>query len=108
MGEVQGELFPSVTDALGGERVRAIERAAARTIQALQATGTLDASHSLKVELIMQGARALDVEFARNKVTVAAMQLFSKVVDIADGLPTVQQAINDQFEQMVEALQYAD
>lgn len=74
----------------------------------MQETGTLDASHSLKVELIMQGARALDVEFSRMKVTVAAMQLFSKVVDIADGLPTVQQAINDQFERMTEALADAD
>lgn len=108
MPEVQGELFPSVTAASGGEHVQAIERAAARTIEALQATGTLDASHSLKVELIMQGARALDLEFARAKVTVAAMQLFSKVVDIADGLPTVQQAINDQFAQMIEAMADAD
>ena len=105
MADVQGELFPSVAAAGGG---RAVEKAAAATIRALQDTGTLDASHSLKVELIMQGARALDVEFSRNKVTVAAMQLFSKVVDIADGLPTVQQAINDQFEQMTKALADAD
>lgn len=105
MSQMQGELFPSVSAAPRGGPV---EQAAGQTIQALKATGTLDASHSLKVELIMQGARALDYEFARAKVSVAAMQLFSKVVDIADGLPTVQQAIDDKFTAMTEALQNAD
>lgn len=105
MSQLQGALFPSLAKAPGGGPV---EQAAAQTIQALKETGTLDASHSLKVELIMQGARALDNEFARAKVSVAAMQLFSKVVDIADGLPTVQQAIDDKFTAMTEALQNAE
>lgn len=101
----QAELFPSVA-APPGEGP--ITKAAAATIDALRVTGTLDASHSLKVELIMQGARALDIEFHRGKVTVAAMSLYSKVVDIADGLPTVQQAIDDRFQQIAAALADAD
>lgn len=105
MAEVQGELFPlPAEDAVDG----AIQAAAARTIRALQETGTLDASHSLKVELIMQGSRALDREMSRQKVTVAATTLFSRVVDIADGLPTVQQAVNDTFEQLTRDMQDAD
>lgn len=86
----------------------AIERAAATSLQALRAAGTLDETHALKVELIVQGARALDVEFGRGKVTVAAMSLFSKVLDTADSLPTVQQAVNDKFEAMTRALADAD
>lgn len=104
MGSEQGELFPSVAAGTGGGPV---EAAAAATISALRSTGTLDASHSLKVELIMQGARALDSEFRRGKVTVAATTLFSKVVDIADGLPTVQEAINNEFDRIAKALEHA-
>lgn len=85
-----------------------IELAAERTIEALRTSGTLDATHSLKVELILAGARALDSELSRDKVTVAATTLFSRVVDIADGLPTVQQAIDDQFQKMTEALADAE
>lgn len=85
-----------------------IELAAERTIDALRETGTLDATHSLKVELILAGARALDGELSRDKVTVAATTLFSRVVDIADGLPTVQQAVNDQFAEMTKALADAE
>ena len=43
-----------------------------------------------------------------NQVTVAAMQLISKVVDIADGLPTVQEDVNSAFEQLVDALETAE
>ncbi len=86
----------------------AIEQAAALTIDALREHGGLDATHALKVELILAGARALDVEFQREKVTTAAGNLFSRVVDIADGLPTVQQAVADSFERMTQALADAD
>ena len=85
-----------------------IELAAERTIEALRESGTLDATHSLKVELILAGARALDSELSREKVTVAATTLFSRVVDIADGLPTVQQAIDDKFAEMTRALADAE
>ena len=97
----QGELFANPHRKSGGG---AIEHAAHVTIEALRGTGTLDATHSLKVELILAGARALDDELQRDKVTVAATTLFSRVVDIADGLPTVQQAIDDQFGRVVAAL----
>lgn len=105
MVDVQGELFPTVYSLPGGGP---IEAAAATTVKALRDTGTLDASHSLKVELIMQGAKALDSELRRGKITVAATTLFSKVVDISDGLPTVQQAVNDTFADIVTALQGDD
>lgn len=105
MPERQGELFDPTPAPEGGGTIEAAARA---TIAALRSTGSLDATHTLKVELIMTGARALDREFAWHKVSVAAMQLFSKVVDIADGLPTIQQAINDQFEAIVKALADAD
>lgn len=85
-----------------------IEQAASETINALRSAGGLDATHALKVELIKQGARSLDDEFERDKITVAAMQLFSKVVDIADGLPTVQEAVNSAFDQLVQALETAE
>lgn len=105
MDPEQGELFPSVAAPPGDGPITI---AAATTIEALRETGTLDASHSLKVELIMQGARKLDAEFRQGKVTIAAMSLYSKVVDIADGLPTVQQAVDAQFQAMTEALRDAD
>lgn len=104
MTEQQASLFELDTETSGG----AITRAAQGTIRALEMLGTLDPTHALKVELIMTGARALDIEFSRNKVTIAAMQLFSKVVDIADGLPTVQQAVSEAWDQVVEALADAD
>ncbi len=85
-----------------------IELAAEKTIAALRETGTLDATHSLKVELILAGARALDSELQREKVTVAATTLFSRVVDIADGLPTVQQAIDDQFSRLTASMADAE
>lgn len=101
----QGELFPSLPDAAGGS---AVEAAAAATIEALRETGALDKSHSLKVELIIQGARALDRELQRHKVTIAAIQLFSRVVDIADGLPTVQEAVDAKFHEIAEKMADAD
>lgn len=105
MTYTQDELFPSVNEPAGDG---AIELAAATTITALRSTGTLDASHSLKVELIMQGARALDREMVKDKITVAATTLFSRVVDIADGLPTVQEAMDSAFQQLVDAMEHAD
>jgi len=105
MTHYQDELFPSVYNPAGDG---AIEAAAATTIKALRETGTLDPSHSLKVELIMQGARALDRELAKAKITVAATTLFSRVVDIADGLPTVQEAMDDAFTRLVEAVEHAE
>lgn len=105
MTEVQGELeLPEDKHAGGGD----IEAAAAATISALREHGALDATHTLKVELILQGARKLDREFNYGKVTVAAMSLFSKVVDIADGLPTVQQIVSAEFERIVGALADAE
>lgn len=104
LGE-QGALFENPHRKVGEGP---IEYAAKATISALMETGTLDKSHSLKVELILAGARALDGEMLREKVTVAATTLFSRVVDIADGLPTVQQAINDQFERLTKALANAE
>ena len=82
----------------------AIETAAEETIEALRGAGALDATHSLKIQLIRSGAKALDRELAGQKITVAATTLFSKVLDIADSLPTVAQAINDTFERMVKAM----
>lgn len=105
MTYTQDELFPSVSNPSGDG---SIERAAAATITALRETGTLDASHSLKVELIMQGARALDREMVKDKITVAATTLFSRVVDIADGLPTVQEAMDAAFTALVKAMEHAD
>lgn len=85
-----------------------IEAAAESSIEAMREYGAIDATHSLKIALIMAGARALDREFNRDKVTVAATTLFSRVVDIADGLPTVQQAVSDQFAALTKSLQDAD
>lgn len=85
-----------------------IELAAKESIDAMREFGAIDATHALKIALIMAGARALDREFHRDKVTVAATTLFSRVVDIADGLPTVQQAVSDQFDAIVKALADAD
>ena len=101
----QGELFknPHRKDGEG-----AIEYAARRTIEALRQYNALDATHSLKVELILAGSRALDYELTRDKVTVAATTLFSRVVDIADGLPDVKRAVTTEFERMVAALDDAD
>lgn len=82
--------------------------AANATITALNEHGALDATHTLKVELIRAGAHALDVEFAKNKLTVAATTLYTKVIEVADGLPTIQQVVSTQFEQMVDALNAAD
>ncbi|WP_372593583.1 hypothetical protein [Actinotalea sp.] len=86
------------------ENDHAIEAAAETTIAALRGAGGLDATHALKVQLIRTGSRALDREFAGGKVTVAATTLFSKVLDAADALPTVQQAVNDTFERIASAL----
>lgn len=86
------------------ENDHAIETAANTTIAALKGAGGLDETHALKVQLIRTGARALDREFSGGKVTVAATTLFSKVLDAADALPTVQQAVNDQFERIAEKL----
>lgn len=104
MSTDQGALFGPPRRTTPGD----IEKAAAATIDALREAGGLDGTHALKCELIMQGARALDDEFSRQKVTVAAMQLFSKVVDIADGLPTVREAVNQAFGELVEALEAAE
>lgn len=82
----------------------AIEAAAARTIKALAEHGGLDATHALKVELILQGSRALDRELRREKVTVAAIGLFTRVTEIAEKLPTVQAVVADQWEQITAAL----
>ena len=82
----------------------AILAAANETLEALRGAGALDATHALKVQLIRSGAKALDREFAQRKVTVAAMALFAKVLDTAESLPTVAQAINDTFNRMVETL----
>ena len=82
----------------------AIENAAEETIDALRGAGALDATHSLKIQLIRSGAKALDRELAGQRVTVAATTLFSKVLDIADSLPSVAQAINDTFERLVQAM----
>jgi hypothetical protein len=82
----------------------AIEKAADETITALKFAGGLDATHSLKVQLIRTGAKALDREFSTGKVTVAATTLFSKVLDAADALPAVQQAVNDSFERIASQL----
>lgn len=83
----------------------AIESAAEETINALRSAGGIDSTHALKVQLIRTGAKALDREFAGGKVTVAATTLFSKVLDAADALPTVQQAVNDSFTRIAEALE---
>lgn len=88
----------------GGVNDRAIEKAADETIDALRGAGALDATHALKVQLIRTGSKALDREFSSGKVTVAATTLFSKVLDAADALPTVAQAINDSFTRIAEAL----
>lgn len=85
---------------LGGS----IAEAAYKTIQALHAHGALDGTHALKVELIMQGAKALDYEFRKDKLSIAAMQLYTKVLDTADGLPTVQAAVDDSFNRLVDSL----
>lgn len=82
----------------------AISLAADETITALRGAGGLDATHALKVQLIRTGAKALDREFAGGKITVAATTLFSKVLDAADALPTVQQAVNDTFERIAAAM----
>lgn len=94
---------PQVPD--GGGLILA---AANATIEALQDHGALDATHTLKVELIRAGAHALDVEFARNKLTVAATTLYTKVIEVADGLPTIQQVVTDQFQQITKALADAE
>lgn len=100
----QDTLFtPKIPD--GGGLILA---AANTTIQALTEHGALDATHTLKVELIRQGAHALDVEFARNKLTVAATTLYTKVIEIADGLPTIQQVVTDKFQQLTESLKNAE
>lgn len=101
----QGELFPSLGVEIEGHPIHDAARA---TIEALKSTGVLDASHSLKVELILQGSRALDREFKRDKLSVATTTLLAKLVDVAEGLPTVQQAVNDTFITLVEALQNAE
>lgn len=101
----QSELFENATDESGGA---GIEQAARATITALLKSGTLDESHSLKVELIMRGAKALDAEFSRSRLSVAAGQLFSKVLDAADDLPTVQEAMDDAFSRLVGALDDVD
>ncbi len=88
----------------GGGNDHAIEKAADETIGALKDSGGIDATHALKVQLIRTGAKALDREFASGKVTVAATTLFSKVLDAADALPTVQQAVNDSFTKIAAAL----
>jgi len=86
-----------------------IEAAAARTIKALADARALDETHALKVELIRQGARTLDRELrVRQKVSVAAIALFSRVTEIADGLPTVQQVMNSEFDRITAALQLDD
>lgn len=101
----QGTLdLPEVEHAGGG----AIERAACATIAALREHGALDATHTLKVELILQGARALDTEFKFGKVTVAGMQLYARVLDTADGLPTIAEAVSREFERIAEALANAE
>ncbi|MEV0890307.1 hypothetical protein [Promicromonospora sp. NPDC050262] len=84
-----------------------IELAAKQSIDAMREFGAIDATHALKIALIMAGSRALDREFHRDKVTVAATTLFSRVVDIADGLPTVQQAVSEQFAALTKSLQDA-
>ena len=105
MTAFQSELFEHPSGESGGA---GIEKAARSTIEALQQSGTLDASHSLKVELIMRGAKALDLEFSRTRLTVAAGQLFSKVLDAADDLPTVQEAMDDAFNKLVNRMADAD
>jgi hypothetical protein len=56
----------------------------------------------------MQGAKALDYEFRKDKLSIAAMQLYTKVLDTADGLPTVQAAVDDSFNRLVKALEDTD
>lgn len=105
MNQFQSELFDLPSTPAGGD---GIEKAARATIDALRGSGTLDASHSLKVELIMRGARALDAEFSRSRLSVAAGAMFAKVLDAADDLPTVQEAMNSTFDRLVEQLNDAD
>lgn len=82
--------------------------AAVETIEALRTHGAIDATHALKVALIKQGAAALDREFDKEKITVAATTLFSKVIDVADGLPSVQEAVTKSFDALVEAMHEAE
>lgn len=105
MSDEQGVLFdnPYRKDGKGP-----IEHAAHQSINALKKYNALDATHSLKVELILQGARQLDIEFERMKLTTAAGMLFSRIVDIADGLPTVQQAVSNEFDRIAAALADAE
>lgn len=99
---------PDSTQALFGlpepENDHAIETSADETIAALRGAGGLDGTHALKVQLIRTGSKALDREFAGGKITVAATTLFSKVLDAADALPTVAQAVNDSFERIAASL----
>lgn len=101
----QGELFaePKRPHVDGPIYLAAVE-----TIEALRAHGAIDATHALKIALIKQGASALDMEFAKEKITVAATTLFSKVIDVADGLPSVQEAVTKSFDALVEAMHEAE
>lgn len=111
-GDVDGALF-ALPEHQTPDGAGPIEAAADTTIEALREHGALDATHTLKVELIRQGSRQLDLELARASaahakgVTVAAIQLFSRVLDIADSLPTVQQAVNAAFDQIAKQLEDA-
>ena len=42
------------------------------------------------------------------KVTVAGMQLYARVLDTADGLPTIAEAVSREFERIAEALANAE
>lgn len=105
MNPIQGELFPLVS-ALAGEGN--MQDAASRSIRALQEAGALDATHSLMVALIMEGARKLDQVFATDKLTIAANQMHARLLDATENFPTVQEAIDDRFTEITEALKNAD
>ncbi len=85
-----------------------LEFAARASINGLRKYNALDVTHSLKVEMIIQGARMVDLEFARGHASTAAGNLFSKLIDIADGLPTVQQAVTSEFDRIAAALADAE
>lgn len=101
---IETESTPSLFELPGPENDGAIERAADETIEALEMAGALDQTHALKVQLIRSIARALDREMGREKITVAATSLVSKMIDTANELPSVAQAVHEAFDRMADKL----
>lgn len=95
-------LFPNPSSPPGSSRIR---DAAGVTITALRKAGALDDTHALKVALIEEASAALDREFARSRVSVAATTLFGRTLDTADSLPTFQEAVEDSFQKLTEKLE---